>query len=399
VILGRAILRRSAAAAAALAAACLAPLPAAAQYCPSYTPSSSVINNCAIEAAPGTNPTLEEWRAIFDLVSRGPAAWGDAGPSVDDIGQGCGKPEPLHKVPARYPCELLMAIAKQESGWNHFCEPTTPPDQIGKPSQTIISFDCGYGVGQVTSGMHDGESPDFDRQRVAADPTYNLATGTRILADKWRATSCVGDNQPSVIEDWYIATWAYNGLAYVNNPNNPNYAADPPRGVWSPEAPHPAPYQEKVFGWMEYAGGPWEPTEPAYPNPGELGDGGMPPAIEEPSCASPTDCATARATHVSSCFQDGGVGGGGGGEGGSSGQGGAGPGGSGAGTGGTTSGGGLDESSAAGGSVDDPPADGCGCRLSPGAERASHAARDSLPWIAVAAFGLACRRTRRRSKS
>ena len=37
-----------------------------------------------------------------------------------------------------------------------------------RSSRTIISFDCGYGIGQVTSGMHAGETPAFDRARVAA---------------------------------------------------------------------------------------------------------------------------------------------------------------------------------------------------------------------------------------
>ena len=36
--------------------------------------------------------------------------------------------------------------------------------------------------------MHIGETPGFDRYRVASEPTYNLATGTQILAGKWRAT-------------------------------------------------------------------------------------------------------------------------------------------------------------------------------------------------------------------
>ena len=93
----------------------------------------------------------------------------------------------------------------QESGWRQFCVPDTPADQVGGASRTIISFDCGYGVGQVTSGMHKGETPAFDRARVANDATYNLATGTLILADKWRATNCVGDNQPRTVEDWYVA--------------------------------------------------------------------------------------------------------------------------------------------------------------------------------------------------
>lgn len=273
-------------------------------FCPCYTLSSAYNDHdCGIEAVPGQNPSPAEWNQIFDLVSRGPAAWGDQGPSVPDIGQGCGKPEPLHSVPARFPCELLKGIAMQETGWRQFCEPDTPSDQDGKSSRTIISFDCGYGIGQVTSGMHVGENPDFDRGRVAAEPTYNMATGTRILAEKWKATNCVGDNQPTIIEHWYTAAWAYNGLAYVNNPNNPNY--DGFRGVWDPQNGGSAPYQEKVFGWIEHPANGWyDPVALAYPNRGEIGNGGSPNTLGEPGCASPTDCNNQRSTHVTACTDD-----------------------------------------------------------------------------------------------
>lgn len=269
-------------------------------YCPCYTASSSNnTGNCGVEAVAGTNPSIGEWNTIFDLVSQGPSVWGNQGPSVSDIGQGCGKPEPNHPVPARFPCELLKGIAKVETGWRQFCVPDLPSDQVGGPSRTIISFDCGYGIGQVTSGMHAGENPSFDRQRVAADPTYNLATGTRILASKWIATNCVGDNQPTVVEHWYTATWAYNGLAYVNNPNNPNY--DGNRGVWNPAVGGGAPYQEKVFGFMEYPNGQWEAVALAYPNRGDIGGSSSPPNLPEPNCSSPTNCTATRQTHVTQC--------------------------------------------------------------------------------------------------
>jgi len=293
-------------------------------YCPCYTASSS--NNtheCGVEAVAGTNPTTAEWQDIFDLVAQGPAVWGTAGPAVGDIGQGCGKPEALHDVPPRFPCELLKAIAMAESGWKQFCVPESPDDQIGPPERTIISFDCGYGVGQVTSGMHVGETPSFDRQRVAGDATYNLATGTQILAGKWRATNCVGDNQPSIVEHWYTATWAYNGLAWSNNPNNPNH--DPNRGVYDPSVGGSYTYQEKVFGRIEHppSAGHWPSIPLAYPDRADCGSGGSPPELPEPSCASPTDCTNTRTTHTSTCFPvdppDGGTGGTGGGTGGAAG--------------------------------------------------------------------------------
>jgi MYXO-CTERM domain-containing protein len=278
-----------------------APSVALAQYCPCYTASSP--NNthaCGVDAVNGTNPTPADWAPIFDLVSQGPAVWGNSGPTVPDIGQGCGKPEPIHDVAARFPCEILKAIAMVESGWRQFCVPTTPSDQVGGAERTIISFDCGYGVGQVTSGMHTGEAPDFDRSLVASDPTYNLATGTRILASKWIATNCVGDNQPGVVEDWYTATWAYNGLAYVNNPNNPNY--DSNRGVYDPAVNNACPYQERVFGRVENpTNGYWPSVALAYPDPGDCGGSGSPPDLPEPHCASPTDCGNSRSVHATAC--------------------------------------------------------------------------------------------------
>ncbi len=300
-------------------------------FCPSYTLSSSSNTlSCGVEAVPGTNPSVSQWQSIFSLVAQGPSAWGNNGPAVPDLGEGCGKPTPSHKVSAKFPCELLKAIAYQESFWQQFCVPDSPPDQVGKPSQTIIARDCGYGIGQVTSGMHVGEAPGYDRARVAGDPLYNLATGTQILAQKWSYTQCVGDNLPSVVEHWYTATWAYNGLATKNNPNNAAYSST--RGVWNPNVGGSAPYQEKVFGRMEHppTTSHWTSLPFAYPDPANIGTAGSPPALPEPSCASPTDCTSTRPVHVSSCFgAGGGTGGGGGGTGG-----GAGGGASGGGTGG-----------------------------------------------------------------
>src|SRR5204862_6412484 len=123
--------------------------------------------------------------SIFATVSGGPAAWGTQGPAVGNLNQGCNKPMAPVSIAAKFPCELLKAIAMQESSWKQFCVPTTPASQVGGASRTIISFDCGYGIGQVTSGMRTFDpTPGFDRMRVASDPLYNLATGTQILAGK-----------------------------------------------------------------------------------------------------------------------------------------------------------------------------------------------------------------------
>ncbi len=294
------------------AVATLFALEAAAQFCPSYTLSSpGNTMSCAVEASPGTNPTLAQWQVIFDTVSKGPAAWGTSAPTVSNLGTGCNNPTPPMSQVAKFPCELIKAISMQESSWNQFCSPTAPPDQVGRSPQTIIARDCGYGVGQVTSGMRTFDpTPAYDRSRVASDALYNLQTGMQILTDKWRVTNCVGDNQPRIVEHWYTATWAYNGLSTVNNPNNPSFSTT--RGVCRPGScpSGSAPYQERVWGWMEFAptANHWRGIRPAYPRLSDIGAGvSRPPALPDPSCATPTSCATTRALNVSECLGDGGV--------------------------------------------------------------------------------------------
>lgn len=292
-----------------LGAALLVAVPreARAQYCPSYTPA---ISNCGINPVSGVNPTTAEWQQIFAKVGAGKASWGTAGPDISTMGSGCGKPTPSTQVPAHFPCDVLFAIAYQESGWNQFCKPTSPSSQVGQPVRTIVSFDCGYGVGQVTSGMRKGETPSFDRARVAAEATYNLATGTRILRDKWAATGCVGDNLPEVIEHYYYALWAYNGIAYSNNPNNPNKKAG--RAVYNPAKDSGNQtswtYQERLFGMVEYpSGGRWRSQALAYPNRANISTAAGNTTTKladtpEPTCASPTDCTTRRGVHRSQCI-------------------------------------------------------------------------------------------------
>src|SRR5690242_13150752 len=104
--------------------------PAHAAFCPCYS-STSATNpfNCGVPEAPGTNPTMPEWQALIEASCAGPAdpRWGN-GPTIAPIGQGCGSST---KVPARFPCELVEAIAMQETRWIQFCEPTEPADKIG----------------------------------------------------------------------------------------------------------------------------------------------------------------------------------------------------------------------------------------------------------------------------
>jgi hypothetical protein len=271
-------------------------------YCPSFTLSSADnTQGCATEAATGQNPSVAEWNALFEALSGEASSWPVEAPALGTIGQGCQRPQAPRQVPAVVPCEMFKGIAMQESLWQQFCVPDRPTDQVGKPSQTIIAPDCGYGVVQVTSGMRVGETPSYQPARVASEPFYNLAVGANILMQKWRVTACVGDNQPRTLEHWYSAVWAYNGLSYKNNPMNPVYSSA--RGVWNPRRGGTAPYQEKVYGWLEHPPTPahWTALALAYPKATQVGGGGAPLKLDEPSCAAPLDCSQARPTHESQC--------------------------------------------------------------------------------------------------
>jgi MYXO-CTERM domain-containing protein len=189
---------------------------------------------------------------LFDQIARGPRSYGSLGWNFggrDTFGAGpgwCGRAGARDTVPCHYPCILLKAIYLTESSWRQFCD----------SGRTVVAFDCGYGIAQVTSGMRPGETSAFDPNRVASSPAYNVSVGAAILADKWRASACVGDNNPDVIEDWYFAVWGYNGFAFKNNPNNPMYRADRVEfrtpGNASAQVRGNYPYQELVWGYAHY---------------------------------------------------------------------------------------------------------------------------------------------------
>jgi MYXO-CTERM domain-containing protein len=256
---------------------------------------------CRQAPASGSNPSVAEMSTLFDRVAAGPTMYGSLGWDFGSAarrefhsgGGWCGRSGRRDTVPVHFPCVLLKAIYLTESSWRQFC--TT--------SQTVISFDCGYGIAQVTSGMRRGETSAYDPARVASSAAYNVSVGAAILADKWRATPCVGDNDPDIIEDWYFATWGYNGLSFRNNPNNPMFRADRVEfrtpGVSSAQTRGNYPYQELVWGYARYplsaAHYPGQPL--AYPTRSEIcATCGSPTAsISEPRGAHRTTCPSGSA--------------------------------------------------------------------------------------------------------
>ncbi len=155
----------------------------------------------------------------------------------------------------------------------------------GGTGPVLTSIDCGYGLGQITSGMgHLSAPPALDvrvpsarQAAIGTHPVFNVAEGIRILADKWNSAPGLrpvsGNGDPAALEDWYYAVWSYNGFAFSNHPYNPN--RNPLRGsVWHCGDPNAVgfgtfvrsdyTYSENVYGCLRY---PPVPPGEDYPPP------------------------------------------------------------------------------------------------------------------------------------
>jgi MYXO-CTERM domain-containing protein len=233
--------------------------------------------NCAWQPVAGTDPDVAGWMSLFEDVSTRTvdADW----PAIDDVNAGPAR----DPVAAEFPCRLLPAIGAVESAIQQFCS-----------GVTVISFDCGFGVTQVTSGadLYPG---------IESRADINVAAGASILVDKWNGASSyggpIGDSAPGFVESWYFAVWAYNGFGYYNNPNNPDFPANrPPFNGPGQLSRGSYPYQELEWGYLRNPlvkeGAPmWQPLEVTYPDNADvpdvagLFDTGMPlptPAHEDP---------------------------------------------------------------------------------------------------------------------
>jgi hypothetical protein len=164
----------------------------------------------------------------------------------------------------RVPPTLLKAIAWEESSLT-MASPATHFESIGT---ALVTFDCGHGIMQVTTGMTiplglNGATTS-QQVKIATHYGYNIARGAVILVDKWNAAPqirpVVGtdtESNPDLIENWYMATWSYNGFAGPGSFSS-NHPLDPTFGAW----PRPSyqcdgtqsrrryPYQELVWGCM-----------------------------------------------------------------------------------------------------------------------------------------------------
>lgn len=234
---------------------------------------------CVFTPAAGTNGTAAELRQQFATIAE--RQGGTDLPAIADVESGASR-EPW---PAPFPCRLLPAIAATESTILQFCE---------ESGLTVISFDCGFGIMQVTT-----DALSYPGLESRAD--INIAAGADLLAGKWNADEVFGghfgDSDPALVESWYFAVWAYNGFVYSNNPNNPSLPANrPPFRSPSSLSRGSYPYQELVWGFLEFPlekdGAPmWQslpvthPERSSIPDQSGLFDVAVP--LPEPAHADP----------------------------------------------------------------------------------------------------------------
>lgn len=105
------------------------------------------------------------------------------------------------------PPEILKAIAFEETGYKQYIN--------GEPN---ISDDGGIGMMQVTP---DNIDIVVDIEKLKYDIEYNVDIAAQVLNEKWNLSflPTMNNGDRNVLENWYFAIMAYNGLSKVNDPN------------------------------------------------------------------------------------------------------------------------------------------------------------------------------------
>ncbi|QQZ10245.1 transglycosylase SLT domain-containing protein [Heyndrickxia vini] len=113
------------------------------------------------------------------------------------------------------PPEVVKSIAVTENG---------SLTQFLSNGEVFKSHDNGYGIMQVTP-MSDSDK-SYDWNRVKYDLSYNIQAGVEILAKKWNYAFLssplmpkINNGEKNLLENWYFAIMAYNGLSTKNDPN------------------------------------------------------------------------------------------------------------------------------------------------------------------------------------
>ncbi|WLR41604.1 cell wall-binding repeat-containing protein [Bacillus carboniphilus] len=132
------------------------------------------------------------------------------------------------------PPEIVKGIATQENGdWKHF-------ESNGEVNK---SDDGGIGIMQITN--IDGLSDD-EKKKIEDSVEYNIQKGIEMLKYNFEERNDLPKfkNQDSrVIEHWYFAIMAYNGIKPVNSPFEKKNGEENKRYYES--------YQEKVYKYID----------------------------------------------------------------------------------------------------------------------------------------------------
>ncbi len=194
---------------------------------------------CAFPFTPTTYEDVKNRQLFLNTIELASFNMLFAGDQYFGLGQIETGPRSSRKTEAaKVPPVLLKSIAWIESSITQGDVPTP----FGSIGPSLISFDCGHGVTQVTTGMTvpNGESGRGSPQQalVATNFAYNIARGARILVDKWNQAPedrpLVGtdtNGSPLLIENWYYAVWSYNGFTGPGA-NRSNHPMDPVFGAW-----------------------------------------------------------------------------------------------------------------------------------------------------------------------
>ncbi len=228
-------------------------------------PAADRANACAFDPlrpfAYEADQTRVAYRLAFDAVSTNALFAGDPFFSLPPIERGTRNSRA--DADPFIPADLLKAISWVESDMT-MAQRAVPFDSIG---EALVSFDCGHGLTQVTTGMTvplgAGNLPSDRQVLIATHYAYNVARGAQILAEKWNTAPeqrpVVGtdtNSDPALIENWYYAVWGYNGFTGPGA-NRSNHPLDPtlpwPRPAFQCDGSQSRdryPYQELVWGCL-----------------------------------------------------------------------------------------------------------------------------------------------------
>ncbi|MFE8701708.1 transglycosylase SLT domain-containing protein [Cytobacillus sp. FJAT-54145] len=116
-------------------------------------------------------------------------------------------------VEAGIPPELVKSIVITENG---------SFQQFDSKGEVFKSPDNGYGIMQVTP--LDEHDTRYNWDQVKYDLEYNIEIGIKILQEKWSYSGTripvINNGEKEILENWYFAVMAYNGLSKVNDPNH-----------------------------------------------------------------------------------------------------------------------------------------------------------------------------------